>query len=331
MGNGESNKNIEEENTSTLSNRDELSLNIERGLDEVSEEFSTRIDLDRSAERVQTWSVAKNIVKNFAPVPWFIWRLSNFVFGGSGQKKINAGFVLGLNNLLFAAAQDPILGCGKKVSNTQTALQSLSADVVATCAVIHSICRKLSMKDSERIWRPMLDDALLRARIGHMVGSVEPEFGSGKGMLAGFSGRSGLVVLIATGTLEQAKEAVDQLTYGGEISSVGLKIYGCEPLQVSAMLLSACGCGKDAAFGMAEFCVSGNKFLNEDSNKNIEERRWQAAFTICEAIRKQRVDEASSAVWETLGFFEKRECEAMIESAKNIIRSGHNWNWLIGR
>lgn len=278
-----------------------------------------------SSEEVHAWRTATGIVKQLQPVPWFIWRLSNFVFAGTrSNTRISEGFVLGLRRLLFAAASDPLLGKGEKVNNMRVALDVLAPDVIAAVSIIHAVCRKLSSRGLERIWRPILDDALLRARLGFWVGCEEKSFGSGRGMLAGFSGRGGLAILLATGTPEQAKLALELLASGEEIGSVGYEVYQCHPVQVSAMLLSICGVGCDAAFGTAAYVANqGPQRLSSH-----EQKQWLSTFTIIELVRTNRIDSISEDDWAILGHTEAAARKELKDEALKAIRRGHGWSWL---
>ena len=163
-----------------------VSEELRRSLDMVSSEVNSRTDLNLDGDKSKSWKVARDIVENFNPVPSLCWRLANFVFNGdtnSNIKELPEGFVLGLKKLILKAANDDTIGIGVNISTVKEALQILPPDVVAACVVIHSICRKLQQKDYERIWKPMLDDAVVRARIGYMLGIYDPRFGCGRPFL----------------------------------------------------------------------------------------------------------------------------------------------------
>lgn len=291
---------------------------------ESTEEEVLKLARDKDEQRA--WQEARVLVENFQPVPWFIWRLSNYVFGSHGQiNKISEGLVLGLRRLLFAAASDKVLGTGTKINDIRKALHELPSDIVAAVAVIHAISRRLHTKQFERIWRPILDDAILRAQIGFYIGQMNPKFGPGRGMLAGFAGRSGLAILISTGKLEQARGALDQLAAGKSITDVGVSLYGVDPLQVSAMTLSASGCGRDAAFGTVSF-ASGKIPMGGGE----EQERWLAAFAINEAARTGKREIVPDALWKVLGFDTEQDQDDLFHMVKMLVRKGHGWNWLIG-
>ncbi len=274
---------------------------------------------------VESWHRARVIVEQFKPAPWFIWRLSNFVFSNSAQVGVlPQGFMLGLRRLLFAAASDSILGVGGKVNNVHKALKILRAEVIGAISVIHSISRKLQGGQHERIWRPILDDAILRAQIGYILGSSAASFDPGRMMLAGFAGRCGLAIQISTGSLEQAHKSLDLLSKGEELRRVGLKVYQAEPLQVSAMVLTAAGCGRDAAFGTVNFAVRTNSEGLEPT-----QLKWLAAFSVVEYLREGKIGKISEEFWHTLGFNDKDVRNELNEQIKKMVRKGHEWGWLL--
>lgn len=306
---------------------DQFARELEKTLQET-EQAVLALGGEQDQLVAQSWQKSRQLVADFRPVPWFIWRLSNFVLGAPGHiSKASEGLVFGLRRLLFAAASDSIIGAGQKVNNVHQALDILKPDVVAAVAVIHAICRRLATKDFERIWKPILDDALLRAQLGYHVGKQNPNFGCGRGMLAGFAGRCGLAILIASGELEQARKALEFLATGAEIKEVGLNIYGCDPLQVSAMTLSACGCGRDSAFGTVAFYSTSKA---QGLQLSSPQQHWKAAFAVTELIRTNKLSEVDQETWEVLNFQGQEAKDELSRLAKIAVRRGHGWAWLIG-
>jgi hypothetical protein len=292
-----------------------------------TEQAVRSLEMESDELVAKSWERARSVIEEFKPVPWFIWRLSNYVLGTSGQiNKASEGLVFGLRRLLFAAASDSVLGVGEKVNSVHRALAVLEPDVLAASAVIHAVCRRLSTRQFERIWRPILDDALLRAQIGFFVGSQQADFGAGRGMLAGFAGRCGLAILIAGGELEQARNALEMLATGAEIKQVGLSIYGCDPLQVSAMTLSASGCGRDSAFGTVAYSAAGK--LGNAVSLTAPQVSWQAAFMVTECIRVGKIEDVPEEHWSALQFDSEAARKELGDKAKIALRRGHGWNWL---
>lgn len=305
--------------------KDSFEIELERTLKQTENEVLGLKNVISGPDQTVSWQKAREVVQAFRPVPWFIWRISNYVLGTPGQmNSLNEGFVLGLRRLLFAAASDPILGSGDKVNDLRKALKIVPPDVIAAVSVIHGVCRRLATRQFERIWRPILEDAILRCQIGWNVGSFQGSFGSGRGMLAGFASRSGLAILLSTGDLDQARKALESLASGKEISEVGLQIYQCDPLQVSAMMLSAAGCGRDASFGTVSYAFKDTEKVVE----NDEQLRWLAAFSVTENIRMGKVDSVPAKFWEVLGISESGKKD-LLDITKRIIRRGHGWNWIV--
>lgn len=281
---------------------------------------------DGSLNQAATWNKARQMVEEFRPVPWFIWRISNFVFGLPGEiRPVPQGLVFGLRRLLFAAASDPLLGGGQRVSEIGAALKVLPPDVIASVSVIHALCRKLASKHLERLWRPILDEALVKAQIGFSVGAQEPDFGPGRGMLAGFAGSLGLAMLLACGDEPQAIKAIEHLARGATAKEVGLAHYGCDPVQVSAMTLSAAGCGRDCSFGLVNYAIHKPGCLIT----NADQAQWLAAFTITELLQVNNGKAIGEDIWEFLNFPAEPERVALAEQAKRTIRRGHGWHWIL--
>lgn len=284
----------------------------------------TSTELDKS----RSWQLSKELVLKFQPVPWFIWRLSNYVFNTKGKPNTaSEGLVLGLKRLILSTAKDSVLGKGGNIADSRQALKAVSSDVLAAVSVIHTISRKLSTYQFDKAWRPILDDAVLRAHVGFFVGHVNPDFGAGRGMLAGFAGRCGLAILIATGTSEKADKALSSLASGNSLKNVGLEVYKMDPLQVSAMTLSAAGCGKDAALGTVAYAS-----VDDDSDFTAlseEQKKWLSAFTVTEAVRTNNIDSVSADHWERLGFENDEEKSELKTLVKMLIRKGHGWGWMM--
>ena len=305
--------------------KDQYTVEVKKVLSETQDELKQANLVDPS--KMKGWNKAGDVVENFQPVPWFIWRLSNFVFGRNGRpNKVSEGLVLGLRRLLFAAASDKVLGSGQKVNNMREALKFVRSDVVAAVSVIHGISRKLHAGKFEKVWRPILDDAIIRAHIGFFVGQMNLDFGPGRGMLAGFAGRCGLAVLICTGDAVQADAAVKALALGEGAKQVGLQVYGVDPLQVSAMILSASGCGKDASFGVVGYSVREEG--DQDFKVTGEQEKWLAALGIIEGVRIGAALMVQPEYWEILGFHEEDDRQDLLELVKVLVRKGHGWNWL---
>ncbi len=271
-----------------------------------------------------SWQLAAEIVSSFKPVPWFIWRLTNFVFSTGVKRDLPEGFVLGLRRLLFATASDELFGSGAKVNSLHQSLKILSPEMVGSVSATHAICRKISSKGLERFWRPVLDEALLRSRLGYLTGLNQLDFGGGRGMLAGFVSQVGLAILIATGDEERARAVIEDVSVGLDVGEVCRQLYGCHPLHVGGMLLSSLGCGGNACFGL----VASLSSTPLEIVSNFEQRQWLASLTIVESIRKGVIDEVALDHWEVLNLDSREQRDQIIKTSRPYIRVDHGLHWL---
>ncbi|MCI5064844.1 hypothetical protein MRY87_03865 [bacterium] len=276
---------------------------------------------------VEGWGRAASIVKEFRPVPWFMWRISNYVLGRSGSTgDVSEGLVYGLRRLLFGLASDPIIGTGEKVTSVRKAIQVVSPDVIAAVSVIHAVCRRLATHENERIWKPVLDEALLRAQLAYEIGKQAKHFDCGRAMLTGFTSRIGFAVLIASGESEEATEALELLASGESLQQSGYRAYECYPLQVSALLLSAMGVNRDAAFGFTTYALRSN---TEPESLKGEQPQWFSALHLIEALRSEEQSTLSEKALLALGCNPSREADLLTQT-KTLARKGHTLTWLIG-
>ena len=302
--------------------------NDESGEKALADELqSARGKLERTTPD-GSWEIASKIVTRYRPVPWILWRVIHAVLGKPGQTPKPDPITFDIvRPLIFNAAKDKTLfvpdPAAPPLAKLEHIIPSLGADVGAALCVIHGVCRRISNSLSERVWRPILDDALMRGQLGYHVGKHCPKFGPGRGMLAGFSGRSGLAVLIASGDVQQAQRALEGLAAGSDIRDVGTSVYGCDPLQVAAMTLSAAGCNIEAAFGTAAFSTRGR-----DLAPRGEQYLWLSAFAVCENIRMGTPDRIEERYWEALGYNVAARGE-LRERSRMLQRKGPAWQWLI--
>jgi len=273
-----------------------------------------------------SWKVATNLVKKFRPVSWFLWKIIRSVYG-----RINVtgkpDYIMfdACENLMRAAALDPILGRGQKNEDMslKDAVHSIGEDVGAAICLIHGVCRRISQTLPERMWRPIIDDALFRAYIGYLVGAHNASFGFGRGMLAGFAGRCGLAVQIASGEVSQAKKALEGLAMGMEMARIGLNIYGSDPLQISAMTMIAAGCSSDSAVGISSYSYNADK-VDISSSAFM----WLAAFDIAEHLRMNNFQAIQKRYFEAFNMTNS-DAQALKQQVLNLQGKGHGWSWII--
>lgn len=302
-------------------------------LDLTARELSSQASTQSAQRelRLKSWEVANHLVQDFRPVPWIVWKLIRSVLGKPGR----VGEILpvafdAVDKLVYQAARDKTLGkaLGDEASEAGNlpltkVIGAIGGDVAVAVCFIHCCCRRVALRLHERVWKPILDDALLRARIGYHLGAAAPGFGAGRGMLAGFAGRLGLAIQISSGDLAKAQQALEALAKGIEISEVGLETYGCDPLQVSALSLTAAGCSRDAALGTASYSMGADTQLDRGS----EEFKWFAAFSIVEMLRIGREKDITSEMWGALKVSGESKIE-LVQNTKSAQRRGSGWQWM---
>lgn len=312
--------------SSTGVSEDEFESRLGDELREAQALLAGEDELESSAQD-QGWQNAAAIVEKVKPVPWLLWVQIRAVYGNTSQAAApSAQAFSNVTNLILKAAEDPNLKRGKSekkeaLSLTQ-AVEEIGVDVAASVCLLHAICRRVATGVSERVWRPIVDDALLRASIGYVVGECAPEFGPGRGMLAGFAGRCGLAVQIASGSLDDAQQALSGLAAGVEIGEVCRDVYGCDPLQVTALSLIAGGCSRDIAMGIAAYNSSDKKVL-----PGTEQYLWLKLFTVIEEIRMGFQGNVTEEDWAVLEIPAGVQVE-IAQRTRKIQRRGHGLRWI---
>ncbi|MCB0345741.1 MAG: hypothetical protein KDD66_11535 [Bdellovibrionales bacterium] len=305
----------------------------ERHVGEEIREASEALGQDgRDREIGQSWKFASKIIQEFKPVPWVIWRIVRGVYGRVGRlNSIGAGAYISIDRLIYRALKDPTLG-GEYSNDSDhqdvpldEAIDALGDDVSAAVCLVHAVSRRIQNSLADKVSAPLIEDAMLRAKIGFYLGAAAKNFGKGRGMLAGFSGRSGLTILIASGTTEKAQEALLLMARGVDIRNVGLKVYDCEPLQVSALALTAAGCNREAAFGTASY---SNATTRAEISPESEAARWLAAFVITENIRMGTAELIEDEHWGVLGLSSAASREEVLKHSRLLQRRGHGWDWM---
>ena len=301
-------------------------------LDVTSRELSTRTtDAGASSRenKLQSWQVAGDLVGQFRPVPWIVWKLIRSALGKPGRivavNPINFEVV---DKIVYQSLSDKVLGKevvpSVEIPNVPfpKAVEIVGPDVIAATCFIHCCCRRIASRVSEKVWRPIIDDALLRARFGYHAGEASSHFGAGRGMLAGFAGRLGLAVQISSADIAKTQHALEQLAKGVGMSEVGLSVYGCDPLQVSALSLTAAGCSRDAALGTAAYSVA-----DESLDPESDQFKWFAAFSIVEHLRMGSDDAVLPEFWKALDLTEAPQ-ERLRKHVKAAQRRGSGWQWM---
>lgn len=275
-------------------------------------------------ELTRSWIRSKVLLKEFPPVSWTVWRLCKFVFGQSkGASVPPVGLLMGTNKIMGSLCMNEVLGVGEPMESLGKATSDLDPSIIGATLVLHNICRRLSTKELKNVWATMLDDALVRARIGLELSRGNVDFTLGRGMLAGFSGRIGMVVLIASGNHQQAYQCLQRLATGGLFKEVGMEVYGIDPNHVTAQILILSGLGQDPAIGTLAFGNEKFKVTKEEQNL------WRAAMVIIDASRMLQYEKVTEEDWERFDLPSGEKRERFCSLVKGITRKGHDWDFLL--
>jgi len=271
-----------------------------------------------------SWDKANRLVRDFRPVASYLWRIVHAVLGKNEKlgKPDPIAFDAMTPLMRMASGDKTLSGNTSEAASLEESLKRIGLDTAAAVCVMHGVCRRVGHATVERIWRPIIDDALLRAHIGFLVGSKAPQFGKGRGLLAGFCGRAGLAVQIASSDAKVSQRALEGLAAGMDIRVVGLKTFGCDPLQVAAMMLASAGVSTEAAIGVASFSDDGRGVPTKGM-----QFLWLSTFAIVEYLRIDEPERIEPAYWKALGIDPGHKGEIIAEVSK-LQKKGHRWDWI---
>jgi len=232
---------------------------------------------------------------------------------------------------LLRAAQLVKQGERLRAAEVQAAVEVLGVRASATILAINTICEAtLDSGPASRVWTPLFKDMMSEIEIGYHLGSSAEQLGFEKGMLVGFSRLAGLAVLLAS------HQAVFsdwyQRTGGRGDAQETVEIFGCEPYQVSSLLMQRLGLGAEIAMGAAVTLGSLDPSVVE-RKPTIE--TFKAAFHWLHALKaglKHPGDPAALSFFPEMS--ELKQCEVLPMHLEMLfeevlkIRSGHSqWTW----
>jgi hypothetical protein len=302
-------------NTSTSSN-EKPSIAIQ-----IADIFKDRPVLAKS------WVTAEEILDKFQITPFSVKRIANLSLGCNDRifvppATLFLGHELALKWLQFdehISAEKDLSTC----SDIKSLIDNCGADVVVVCLVIHSICRGLAKQPLRRIWSAMLDDALIRARIGYLVASNRECFGAGRGMLVGLISRIGLAILLATGGQQRATKTLKLLAEGRLVKEATYSCYGCDSLYLSALILLNYGLGQDATLGILSYGSSYFKPVNE------YQEDWHDCFIIVEMAKMGVFEKIPETILQRFNLDSARKLGLFRKNVQEIIRNGHKLQWIV--
>lgn len=290
--------------------------------------LSRNLDAGRAlGERIEgveleatSWERAVSIVKNCQPIPWYLRDLGAAV--AQEVTELPQDLLIPFRRLLFAAASDGVLGDDRRVNTLSDACTVLTSDRIWSISLIHSAVQGILAYPHQRFWRQFLEEALLDVYIGIALGALRDDFGVGRGMLAGFAGRFGLVVAMAGGTVEQARALTEKIAKGASSRSGGRRVYNCEALQISGLIYHLGGAPEKVLLG-----IFGA--LGEEVELADESAYWRSAVRLIGAVRDSDIDLDKLAVdRELFGLGEQEAWSSFRTRSQQIVRLGLPWPWM---
>jgi hypothetical protein len=231
-----------------------------------------------------SWTVAYDVVKTAATIPANLPHIMracwNDLMGTTEFVRL-----LGSPGIparcLIRAAHLPQRDEQPQAPELTAAVEILGPKAAAVMLAINCICeRTLDSGPANRIWSPLFKEMMSEIEIGYHFGTTVQRVGHERGMLIGFSRLSGLALLL----IRFPEQFVTWYTETGGKGTPqqALKAFGCEPYQVSSILMQHLGLGTDVAL------VTASTLGNLD-NTVVEVKptmqSWRATFRWLQALK----------------------------------------------
>ena len=246
--------------------------------------------LKENSQKDPTWQAARNIVQRIMTGSNSYYNLIRAGWSGSLElaEMVRMISFSGINpSCLIEAAELP------KPNNTNTvAKRDLESAIITlgvrfstlVLAVNATVASILSFKPPTG-WRKLLESMISDIHIGYFFGLRSNELGMEGGALIGFAKTAGLGILMADNP-QSYRNYVNIKRQNLDISQAQqIELFGCEPYQISAILLQSLGFGTEAAVG----AICGLSDLHIDKiTLDYSTTKWRAAFLWIEALKAGR-------------------------------------------
>ena len=281
-----------------------------------------------------TWGEAQKALHNSLTIPS---NLSSLVRGSwarttTPDEFVHALSIPGYSPRCLLRAAHIVAGHDKiRASEIVAAVETLGVRASAIIIAINTICEAtLDSGPAARIWTPIFKEMMSEIEIGYHFGSSTSSVGFEEGMLIGFSRLAGLAILLAS----HPATFTDwyHRTGGAGSSEDAIATFGCEPYQVSSLLLQKIGLGPDVALGAA--VTLGALHPSVIEAKPVIQT-WQAAFHWVQALKagyRRPANIASRDFFPELAEHVESEVlpvhlEMLFEEVGKL-RGGHSlWTW----
>lgn len=231
-----------------------------------------------------SWTIAFDLVRSSAKVPATLPHILRACWHSVVRPReflhLLAGPGLPLD-CLIRAAQLPHQEWQAPTDQLQAAVDILGVKASAVILAINSLCeRTLNSGPANRVWAPLFKEMMSEIEVGYHLGTSVERVGHEQGMLVGFSRIAGLAVLLVRFPDAFGKWYAE--TGGRGQQELALRAFGCEPYQVSSVLMQHLGLGPDIALATATT-------LGEIDTEVVETkpslRDWSATYRWIQALK----------------------------------------------
>lgn len=242
------------------------------------------MDILRKETEEDSWAVAYEVVRSSAKIPLSLPHIMRACWHGSVEASQFLHLLAGPGlptRCLLRAANIPLLGDEAPAAELQAAVDVLGVRGSAVMLAINCICeRTLDSGPANRVWSPLFKEMMSEIEMGYHFGTSIERVGHEQGMLIGFSRLAGLAVLLTR--FPDAFTRWYTETGGAADSDRSLATFGCEPYQVSSILMQHLGLG-------AEIALVTASTLGGIDNEIIETRpgmkHWAATYNWIHALK----------------------------------------------
>lgn len=202
----------------------------------------------------ESWTRAYSIVRSAARIPQNLPHLVracwNDLVTPTDFVRLLASPGLPLRSIL-RAANIPHTKDAIKQPELVAAVDTLGVKASALILAINCVCeRTLDSGPSTKIWSPLFKDMMSEIEIGYHLGLSLEQVGHEQGMLVGFSRLAGLALLLVSAPKAFAPWYEKTKGLSTDCNETNL-IFGCEPYQVSSILMQHLGLGTEVALATA--------------------------------------------------------------------------------
>lgn len=212
--------------------------------------------------------------------------------------------------ILMAISSDTMLGVGgEPIKDARRATLLVRSELLGACIILRQIVAGLNGRQFEAAWKPYVEEAVIRARLGCIVSAATPAVSKASSILCTALPYLGVALQVAAGDAEQKDRFLRKLSQGDELFGAIKQIYACDPTNEILALLSD--------WGIAEEVISSGLVRGDVGN----------LLNLVDALRHETIKIEDKKHLLILGITASED--SLVIAARAAIREGYRWNWLI--